>query len=105
MVNIHVGDYRITNDNLQFLLSKVVRDSDTKEIERVTVKDKKTGEEQEQDKERFIGYYGRLKTLYKAIVLDYVLSDETTIDSLLELKEAVRTITDLFDTATKDIEL
>ncbi len=92
MVQVEVGNYRITNDDRQFLLNRteMVTDEETKE---------------EKERVAFLGYYPSLKVLLSSLTKDYVLSNQTDIKSLTDLKEAVREITELFDSATDSINV
>lgn len=92
MLQIKVGNYQITNDDRQFLLNRteMITDGETKE---------------EKERVSFLGYYPSLKVLLSSLTKDYVLSNQTDIKSLTDLKEAVREITEMFDSATDSINV
>ena len=92
MLQIKVGNYQITNDDRQFLLNRT---------EMVT--DDKTKEKKE--RVAFLGYYPSLKVLLSSLTKDYVLSNQTDIKNLTELKNAVQEITEMFDSATDSINV
>lgn len=89
MIKIKIDDYRITNDDRQFILSRVRRD-DQGMIKYTDNKEESIS---------LIGYYQTLPFVLKAIQRDYVRSDGILIQSIEEYTEALERITRQFEQA------
>lgn len=78
MLNMKVKDYRITSDNSQIIVNKLRRD------ENGNIRKNKADEESL----ALVGYYGTLEHALNGIVRDYTLSDEVTIKTIQEYRNA-----------------
>lgn len=97
MLNIKINDYRITSDSNQIILNKVRKDENG-EIKRVT---DKNGNEIESVS--VVGYYGTLSMCLRAVQRDYVFSEGTEIQSIVEYKRTLERITNEFELMTESV--
>lgn len=91
MLNMKIENYRITSDSNQVILSKVRTEDDG------TIKTTVDKNGEEQESQAVIGYYGNLSKCLKAIQRDYLYSEGTMIQSVIEYKKALERITSEFE--------
>lgn len=91
MLDMKIGDYRITSDSRQITLSKVRRD------EEGNIRYIENSEGQKEESRVDIGYYQTLSMCLRAIQRDYTQSEGTVIKSIIEYKKALERITRHFE--------
>ena len=90
MLNLKVNDYRITSDENNITVNKVMRD------EKGNIKFKEDSKKKITESVKLVGYYRNLEKALEAIQMHHVYSGKNEIQTIEEYKESLLEITNDF---------
>lgn len=98
MINMKVGDYRLTSDPNQVIVSRVRKDEKGDIIMVNPKKGKTMLTDQWVEATTLVGYYSNLSKAFIGVQRDYVLSGSgVDIQTIQDYQQAIQDITELFE--------